>query len=102
MAKKLNEQTKIEVGFKHVISLVGGILTVMYVFYQFVIVPKFDTHEKQMTKVEEQITEGFATMNTNFQEIYTGIGKLNGNVEGINQRFRDLNKIRTEEGGGFN
>ena len=101
MAKKLNEQTKIEVGFKHVISLFTGILVVLFAFYNFVIVPKFEMHEDKMNGIEENITKGFEQMNTNFQDIYTGIGKLNGNVEGINQRFRDLNNIRSEEGGGF-
>lgn len=102
--KKLNEQTKIEVGFKHVISLVTGMLAIMYGFYQFVVIPKFESHETQMNKIETTITEGFDNMNTNFQEIYMGIGTLNGNVEGINKRFNDLNRIRNSEGdqgGGF-
>lgn len=102
MTKKIDEQTKIEVGFKHVISLVTGILAVMYGFYQFVAVPKFESHETQMTKFETTLNEGFEKMNGNFQEIYMGIGTLNGNVEGINKRFNDLNKIKTDEGGGFN
>ena len=102
MAKKLTEQTKIEVGFKHVISLIGGILGVMYGFYLIVVVPKFETQKTQMDKIETTISEGFELMNGNFKEVYTGIGTLNGNIEGINNRFRDLNRIRTDEGGGFN
>jgi hypothetical protein len=101
MPKKLNEQTKIEVGFKHVIALFSGILTVMFGFYMLVIVPKFETNQTQMDKMDDNITAGFETMNTNFKEVYSGIGTLNGNVEGINARFRDLNQIKTDEGGGF-
>ena len=102
MAKKLNEQTKIEVGFKHVISFLLGILSIMYGFHTIFIAPKFEEQRKVNTEIDAKITEGFATMNSNFKEVYTGIGTLNGNIEGINNRFRDLNRIRTNEGGGFN
>jgi hypothetical protein len=102
MAKKLNEQTKIEIGFKHVFSFLGGILAIMYGFYTLFISPKFEEQREVNTEINEKITEGFATMNSNFKEVYTGIGTLNGNIEGINNRFRDLNQIRTDEGGGFN
>lgn len=101
MVKKLNEQTKIEVGFKHVISFLGGILAIIYGFHILFIQPKFDDQNEVNVEIKEQITEGFATMNENFKEVYSGIGVLNGNIEGINNRFRDLNKIRTDEGGGF-
>ena len=101
MAKKLNEQTKIEIGFKHVISFLLGILGIMYGFHTLFIAPKFEEHRKVDTELKASIKEGFETMNSNFKEVYIGIGTLNGNVEGINQRFRDLNKIRTNEGGGF-
>ena len=101
MAKKLNEQTKIEIGFKHVFSVLGGILGIIYGFYTLFIAPKFEEQTKVNIELKESIKEGFETMNSNFQDVYTGIGKLNGNIEGINNRFRDLNKIRTNEGGGF-
>ena len=101
MAKKLNEQTKIEVGFKHVFTVLGGILGIMYGFHTLFIAPKFEEQRTVNTEIKESIKEGFETMNSNFKEVYIGIGTLNGNVEGINQRFRDLNKIRTNEGGGF-
>lgn len=100
--KVLNEQTKIVLNFKHIITFTTSMLTFIYLFYQFVIVPKFDTHEKQITKIEKSINEGFEKMNNNFNEIYNGIGVINGNIEGINQRFGDLNRIRSDEGGGFN
>ncbi len=102
MAKKLNEQTKIEIGFKHVFSFLGGILVIMYGFYSIFIAPKFEEQNVVNTEIKESIKEGFETMNSNFKEVYTGIGTLNGNIEGINNRFKDLNKIRTDEGGGFN
>lgn len=101
MSKKLNEQTKIEVGFKHVISFLLGILSIMYGFYSIFIVPKLYDHETKMVKIEEKISTGLDDMNSNLQELYMGIGTLNGNIEGINNRFRDLNNIRTDEGGGF-
>ena len=101
MAKKLNEQTKIEVGFKHVISFLLGILSIMYGFHTLFIAPKFEEQNTVNIELKESIKEGFETMNSNFKEVYIGIGTLNGNVEGINQRFKDLKIIRTEEGGGF-
>jgi hypothetical protein len=102
MAKKLNEQTKIEIGFKHVFSFLGGILVIMYGFYSIFIAPKFEEQTVVNTEIKESIKEGFETMNSNFKEVYSGIGTLNGNIEGINNRFRDLNQIRSDEGGGFN
>lgn len=96
-----NEQTKIVVGFKHVFSFLGGILGIMYGFFTLFISPKFEEQNKVNIEINRKITEGFDNMNSNFKEVYTGIGTLNGNVEGINNRFRDLNKIRTDEGGGF-
>ena len=66
------------------------------------LINKFEEQKTVNVELNKSIKEGFETMNSNFQDVYTGIGKLNGNIEGINNRFRDLNNIRTDEGGGFN
>ena len=38
---------------------------------------------------------------TYLEKINGGIGIINGNIEGINNRFRDLNQIRSQQAGSF-
>lgn len=100
----ISQETQVVFTIKSFIATIGTILGLFIGFYTLVIQPKFTSHETRMEKILDKVDVGFDNVNIQLMEMNNGIGALNGHVEGINNRFRDLNKSREVSGaneGGF-
>ena len=96
----LSPDTKIVFSIKMFFSTIASILTIFVSFYLVAVAPKFDDTKEDIKEINERMD----SMNDKMIEITNGIGVINGNIDGINNRFRDLNTIRDDHqdsGGSF-
>lgn len=100
----INQDTKIVFTIKSFIATIGTILGIFIGFYTLVITPKFEATDNNIKDIIKKVDDGFAENSKQLMEMNNGIGIINGNIEGINNRFKDLNTIRNtndNSGGGF-
>lgn len=93
IGNSISPETKIVFTIKMFIITISTILGIFVGFYKLAIAPKFEEQSKNIESINNKIFE-----------ISSGIGIINGNIEGINNRFRDLNQIREnhdDSGGSF-
>lgn len=103
--KTITNETEIKFTLKAFFGTIGSILAIFIGFYSLVIQPKFESHETKMENILNKVDDGFQDVNTQLMELNNGMGVVNGNIEGINNRFRDLTQQRQSNqnsGGGFN
>lgn len=101
----INNNTKIELTLGKLIAILGTLLTIVFGFYLLVVQPQIDSQKEEMKDLSKSTTESFENINKQLIDISNGIGVINGNIEGINNRFRDLNSARTNNhdgSGSFN
>lgn len=92
--KEINQETKIVFTLKSFIATILSILGMFVGFHKLVIQPKFDELMDSNKIVNEKIDKNIKDVNTQLMEINSGIGVLNGSIDGINKRFTDLNTAR--------
>ena len=87
-----NDNTQIVMGIKSFIGILIFVLSTSLGIYKMFIVPQLDKHDRSLEKIQEQLIE-----------VNTNIGILNGNIQGINDRLKDINQNRnnTQASGGF-
>lgn len=103
--KNITQETKIVMTIKQLVILIFSILSIFVGFYTMVIQPKFTDHEEAMQNITNKIDGGFMDVNDKLNNMSQDIGIIDGNIEGINNRFRDLNQQRANNGntgGSFN
>jgi len=100
--KSINANTQIVFTMKGFIATILTILGIFVGFHKMVIQPAIEEHKHNIEKYEESNEKKFDNINNRLIEITNGIGTINGNIEGINNRFKDLQVVRTEKGGTFN
>lgn len=94
----INQNTEIRFTLKAFIGTIGTILGIFIGFYTLVIQPKFESHETKMESIIKKVDNGFDNVSNKLIELNNGMGVVNGNIEGINNRFRDLNQQRQSNG----
>lgn len=102
--KNITQETKIVMTIKQLVVLIFSILGIFVGFYTMVIQPKFTDHEETMQTITNKIDGGFKDVNDKLGRMHESIGSINGNIDGINNRFRDLNQQINDNpnsGGGF-
>ena len=90
----ITPDTKIVFTVKSFFGLIGSILAIFFAFYTVIIVPKFEDIESSKNNSINEIKESVNNINIQLMEMNNGIGALNGHIEGINNRFNDLNSAR--------
>lgn len=99
---KISLDTQITFTLKGFMGTIVSILVIFVGFHKMVIVPTLDSHQKKMEFIEKEHRETFKDLTDKVIELSNGIGTLNGNIEGINNRFKDINgNSHVEEAGGF-
>lgn len=102
---KLDGNTPISMNLKNLGLLLLGMLSVFFLFYQLVVAPKLEDHDRELVDMKKTQTERYENINRQLMEISNGIGTINGNIDGINNRFNDLRDLReaaTNTGGSLN
>lgn len=98
--KSINPNTQIVFSLKGFVATIISILSMFVGFHQMVIQPSIDGNRINMEKIQESTDEKFDAINDKLIEISNGLGVINGNIDGINNRFKDLNSIKTTNQGG--
>lgn len=99
---KINPETQIVFTLKTFAGVILFMLGLFVGFHKMVILPTLENHEKTMKEIQTKSDEKFEKLNLQLIEISNGIGNINGNIEGINNRFKDLNEsVHKQEGGSF-
>lgn len=101
---KINENTVVEITLAKFLALLGGFFTIIFGFYMLVIEPKINEQSNQIKEFNIKVDDGFKDINLQLMEMNNGIGVINGNIAGINNRFHDLNTARqnnSNTGGSF-
>lgn len=98
--KSINPNTQIVFSLKGFIATILSILGMFIGFHKMVIQPTIDEHKVRVEKIQESTDSKFDAINDKLIEISNGLGVINGNIDGINNRFKDLNSIKTTNQGG--
>jgi hypothetical protein len=100
--KSINPNTQIVFSLKGFIATILSILGMFIGFHKMVIQPAIDKNNATVEKIQENTDKKFDAINNKLIEISNGLGVINGNIDGINNRFKDLNDVKsTNQGGGF-
>jgi hypothetical protein len=86
----INKDTKIEITLGKLFALFGSILSIFLGFYLWIIKPDIDEMKANDLNIIEKIEANEVLFNGYFIDINNSIGRLNGNVEGLQDRFGDL------------
>ena len=109
--KDISTETEIRITLKIALSVVTGILAIFLGFYTLVIVPKIEKaelHQKELLDAQKVLIDNLNETNSELYkqvlQLNQGVGSLQGTVDALNNRFGDLNGLRstsTNTSGGF-
>jgi hypothetical protein len=99
----VNTNTQISISLGKFLSLIGSLLVIIFGFYKLVILPDIEGLKEENSKSIEELKIKYDETNRHIIQINNSIGVINGNIQGINQRFGDLrmlNSANRNTGGG--